>query len=110
MRPHGGWIRTASAFTVVVAALGLAAPPARAFFPPWWPRNPTISDNPSPDPTIFNPPQPPPDPFPPEPPPPRPEPPTDCDPPTGVPEPSTLAAALAGLAAAGWAARRRGGR
>ena len=118
MAPRAGWKKVAATVTLSATSFTFTASAAHAFFPPWWPTNPPITVSPPTVPPQVVPPVPPPPFVPPVSPPPIIVPPvvpppscrpchSDCDPHT-VPEPSTLAAGLAGMAAAaGWAARRR---
>jgi hypothetical protein len=113
------WTRVIPTATLTVMPFAMFGPTAQAFFPPFTPTQPppVIVEPPTqPPPVTVVPPVPPPPFVPPPPPlvivvpPTIPPPPTmpPPPPPNGVPEPSTLVGAIAGLAAAaGWAARRR---
>jgi hypothetical protein len=105
------WKRIVPAATLTALPFTVLAPTAQAFFPPITPAPPvTVVQPPVPPPVLVIPPVspppfvPPPTVVPPVVPPPVIVPPTT----PAVPEPSTLVATFAGLAAAaGWAARRR---
>src|SRR5438093_11086277 len=107
------WRRVLPTATLTAVTFTLAERPALALFPPVWRVSPpvtVVTPPPNTPPVIVVPPVVPP-PFVPIPPPPGPPPvppPVPPPPPSSTPEPSTLVAGLAGLAAAaGWAARRR---
>jgi hypothetical protein len=117
MAPRAGWKKVATTVTLTASTFTLTSSAAQAFFPPWWPTDPPVTVVPPTTPPTVVPPVVPPPFVPPTVPPPIIVPPTvpppiivppTCPPPHGVPEPSTLACGLAGMAAAaGWAARRR---
>jgi len=98
--------------TLTAVTFTLAERPAFALFPPIWPVSPPVSvvtPPPNPPPVVVVPPVVPPVVVPPVQPPPIIVVPPTVPPPSPTPEPSTLVAGLAGLAAAaGWAIRRRG--